>query len=236
MRKDKNEALKLRLSGKSYKEISRILFIPKSTLSGWLANVTLSEQARERIQKRVYSGSLRGLIKRNKSQTHQAIQRMRTTRAQGKKEIGILTQEELKLIGIALYWAEGYKRLLVRNGKEVTYHPVALTNSDPNLVMIFLRFLREVCLIKDEKIMADIRIYEHMNEENLLKFWRDITGLPEENFGKVYYGVSKSSMGKRPFNRLPCGTIQIRVSSTNLFHKIIGWIEGLASQGLIPSP
>lgn len=236
MRKDKNEALKLRLSGKSYNEISRILLIPKSTLSGWLADVTLSVEARERIQERVYSGSLRGLIKRNKNQTHQAIQRMRIARAQGRKEIGALTQGELKLIGIALYWAEGYKRPLVRNGKEVTYHPVALTNSDPNLVMIFLRFLREICLVKDEKIMADIRIYEHMNEENLLKFWRDITGLPKENVGKVYYGVSKSSMGKRPFNRLPYGTIQIRVSSTNLFHKIIGWIEGLASQGMIPSP
>jgi len=127
---------------------------------------------------------------------------MRVARTEGRKEISTLTKEELKLIG-ALYWAEGYKRPLIRNGKEVTYHPIALTNSDQNLVMIFLRFLREVCLVKDEKIMADIRIYEHMSEENLIKFWCGVTRLPQKNFSKVYYGVSKSSMGKRPFNRLP---------------------------------
>ena len=36
-------------------------------------------------------------------------------------------------------------------------------------------------------------------------------------------------MGKRPFNRLPFGVIQVRISNTNLFHKIMGWIEGVRS-------
>lgn len=230
MRKDKNQALKLRLSGKSYNEITSLLNIPKSTLSGWFTGLELSKEAREKIQKRVYRGSLRGLIKRNKNQTRLAIKRMRTVRAENKREIKTITQNELKLIGTALYWAEGYKRLLVRNGRELTHHSVALTNSDPKLIMMFLRFLREICQVPDEKITADIRIYEHMNEENLLKFWRKITGLPEKNFGKVYYGISKSSQGKRPFTRLPYGTILIRVNSTNLFHKIMGWIEGLSEK------
>lgn len=230
MRKDKNQALKLRLSGKSYNEITRLLDVPKSTLSGWFANLELSKEAQERIQKRVYKGALQGLIKRNKNQTYLAVKRMRAIRAKSKQEIKSITQNELKLIGIALYWAEGYKRLLVRNGRELTHHPVALTNSDPNLIVMFLGFLREICQVPDEKITADIRIYEHMNERNLLKFWQKITGLPEKNFGKIYYGISKSSQGKRPFTRLPYGTILIRVNSTNLFHKIMGWVEGLSEK------
>lgn len=230
MREDKNGAFKLRLSGRSYNEITKLLGIPKSTLSGWFRHLELSERARERIQRRVYAASLRGFLKRNKNQTHLAIQKMRSIRIESQRQIASLTQNELKFIGIALYWAEGYKRPIVRNGRELTHHPVTLTNSDPELVMIFLRFLREVCDVLDEKITADIRIYEHMNERELLNFWQKVTALPRENFRKIYYGVSKSSLGKRPFNRLPHGTIQVRVNNTNLFHKIMGWIEGLALQ------
>ena len=228
MRKDRVAALKLRLEGKSYNEISRSFGVPKSTLSSWFSGLQLSNKAVDRIQKRVARGALQGLLKRNRNQTHIAIQRMHQIRAEARSTISSITHNELLLIGTSLYWAEGYKRLMVRGGRELTHHPVALTNSDPKLVAIFLRFLREICAVPDEKIHADIRIYEHMNANELLKFWQKVTDLPEGNFSKLYYGVSKSSAEKRPFNRLPYGTIVIRVNNTNLFHKIIGWIEGLA--------
>lgn len=227
MRKDKEKAIALRLSGKSYNEITSSLGVPKSTLSGWFCGLVLSSEARERIQQRVHSGALRGLLKRNANQTHLAVQRMREIRAESQREIKSLSQRELQLIGIALYWAEGYKRPQIRHGRDVTYHSVSLTNSDPRIIQAFLRFLREVCNVPNEKIKADIRIYEHMNSKELLTFWQKITKLPKENFGKMYYGISRSSLRKRPFNRLPHGTILIRVNSTNLFHRIIGWIEGL---------
>lgn len=230
MRSDRQNALKLRLSGKSYNEISSILKIPKSTLSNWFTGLKLSTKAQKRIASRVYQGTLHGLIKRNKQQTHLAIQRARKIRACAEREIKNLSFNELKLIGAALYWAEGYKRSIMRNGRELTYHSVALTNSDPKLITIFLKFLREVCDVADKQIKAEIRIYEHMSEQNLFSFWQKITKLPKENFGKTYYGISKSSQGKRPFNRLPYGTVLIRVNNTNLFHKIMGWIEGLAEQ------
>lgn len=230
MRKDKQKALKLRLSGYSYNQIKLELGIPKSTLSGWLTGLHLSSKANEKIAERVHSASLKGLIKRNENQTRLAIENMRNIRTISREEIKKPTLNELRLIGIALYWAEGYKRPMLRNGRERTYHAVALTNSDPKLITVFLRFLREVCGVSNDKINADIRIYEHMNGNELLKFWQKVTGIPSENFGKIYYGVSKSSLGKRPYNRLPYGTVMIRVNSTNLFHKIMGWIEGLALQ------
>ncbi|KKR04128.1 MAG: hypothetical protein UT32_C0034G0008 [Parcubacteria group bacterium GW2011_GWC2_39_14] len=225
---NKQQAIKLRSAGKSYNEISRTLGIPKSTLSGWFASLQLSKKAQARIKKRVNEGSMRGIIKRNKNQTNLAQQRALLNRTVATSEIKNLTQKELKLVGAALYWAEGYKRLIIKNGKERTYHPVSFANSDPNLIKLFLRFLREICHVSDQQIMAEIRIYQHMNEKNLIEFWQKITNLPRKNFQKTYYGVSKSSQGKRPFNRLPYGTIAIRINSTVLFHKIMGWIDGLA--------
>ncbi|MBI3305053.1 hypothetical protein HYZ80_01860 [Candidatus Parcubacteria bacterium] len=138
-----------------------------------------------------------------------------------------MTESDLRFMGCALYWAEGYKRLKTKNGRELTHHPVNLTNSDPALIQAFLRFLREICRVPEEKIRADIRIYEHHNETNLLNFWMRVTKIPRKNFGRAYYGVSKSSIGKRPYNRLPYGTIQVRVNDTQLFHRIMGWIEGV---------
>lgn len=228
MRNDKNTALKLRLQGKSYNEITGLLHVPKSTLSGWFTGLVLSTPAKERIRQRVSKGSIAGLLRRNKLQTHLAIQRARDIQALSSKEVGKLSKRELFILGIGLYWAEGYKRAIVKNGKAKTYHPVSLSNSDPKLVNIFLKFLREICAVDESKIHAGLRIYQHQNAEHLLNFWSGLTKIPKERFEKFYYGVSKSSLGKRPFNILPYGTIQIRINSTELYHKIMGWIEGLS--------
>jgi uncharacterized protein YerC len=158
MRLDKNQALKLRLQGKSYNEINKALGIPKATLSEWFTGLELSENAKNRISQRVHQGSMKGLIKKNKLQTHLAQQRARTVRTEAKKEIGKLTARELLILGTALYWAEGYKRPIIKNGKAKSYHPVSLSNSDPALVAIFLKFLREICKAEESKIHAGIRI------------------------------------------------------------------------------
>jgi len=92
---------------------------------------------------------------------------------------------------------------------------------------MFLRFLREYCHVPENKIKADLRVFPHQSAEELKKFWQKETGIPPSNFGKIHVSVNKSSKGTRPHNRLPYGVIQIRVADTKLFHKILGYIEGL---------
>lgn len=228
MRNDKNTALKLRLQGKSYNEITHTLGVPKSTLSGWFTGLELSPKAKTRLQDRAYKGAVAALIKRNKLQTHLARQNASFIRNAALKEVGQISKRDLFILGISLYWAEGYKRPVVKNGIEKSYHSVSLSNSDPKLVAVFLRFLREICNVEESKISAGLRIYQHHNAEHLLNFWSELTKIPKSRFEKFYYGISKSSLGKRPFNILPYGTIQIRMGNTNLYHKIMGWIDGLA--------
>ena len=227
MRKDKQKVLALRLRGKSYTEIRKELGVPKSTLSSWLSNVQISSDAQKRIEERTRKKSFEGLLKINKQQTARALQRKQTIIKAAMREISALSRKDLFMLGVSLYWGEGYKRPIRRNGRELTCHSVSITNPDPKLIFCFLKFLREVCEIPEEKIKASIRIYEHQNENELLRFWSEITDIKNEKFEKTYYGVSKSSQGKRPFNILPYGTIQIRVNNTELFHKIMGWIEGV---------
>ena len=227
MRKEKEQAIKLRLSGKSYSQISAELSLPKSTLSGWLGKIVLSDDARHKINKRSREGSRLGLLRRNKNQTHLAQERARVGRETASQEIPPLSRRDILVIGTALYWAEGYKRPVRVRGREVTSHVVSLTNSDPALVKLFLRFLREAGHVPDQKIKAGLPLFKHQNESFMRRFWEGETGIPSVNFGKTYYGISISSMGKRPFNQLPHGIIQIVVADTKLFYRIMGYIDGL---------
>ncbi|MBI2676690.1 MAG: hypothetical protein HYX21_01905 [Candidatus Yanofskybacteria bacterium] len=227
MRSDKSQALKLRLAGKSYNEISVFLGIPKATLSDWFSKLELPQKAKERLNKRLYQKAVSALIKRNRAQTHFAQQNARNIRNTAKKEISGLNRRDIFMLGVSLYWAEGYKRPIVAKGKIKTHHPVSLTNSDYELVKVFLKFLRETCQVPEEKITGEIRVYEHHSEAYLLNFWNKATNIPFSRLKTIKNGVSISSQRVRPYNILPNGTIQIRVNSTNLYHRIMGWIEGL---------
>jgi hypothetical protein len=223
----RSQAIKLRLKGKSYNEINVELGIPKSTLSGWLKDLVLPDAARSRLSGRVHQGVQNSLVKRNKLQTKEAKERNSNIRNSAKSEIKELSLDDLRLVGTALYWAEGYKRLKVKDGQERTWHTISFVNSDPEMVSTFVRFLREVMDIPASSIRLYMRLYPHINEVEAKKFWMECTGLPSEQFFKTTNLVSGASKGMRPYNRLPWGTLQIEVCNTAQFHRLMGWIEGM---------
>jgi len=223
-------ALKLRLAGSSYNEIRDTLGIPKSTLSGWFKHVVLSDKARERLELRMRSEGSKKLIALNKLQTHKAEQRAREIHASAKKKIPVLTKRDLLIIGTVLYWAEGYKRLHVRDGKERMSHTISFVNADPSMIKTFLRFLQEILEVPNDAIHLTMRLYPHINEESARGYWMKITELSLSSFQKTTNMVSTASKGKRPYNRLPYGTLQVAVYDTVKFHYLLGLIEGVQTK------
>ena len=229
MRSDRFKAYKLRMAGRSYNEIGRLLGVPKSTLSGWFTDLELPKEARKRIKDRVHTASLRGLIARNKNQTTLAQARSKAMHDEGRKLVKSISKRDLLIIGTALYWAEGYKRPVVIKGRVRTSHRVSLTNSDPDLIYIFLKFLREIYQVPDEQITIWIRYFKHQDPTYLLDFWQKKCNIPYSNFRNTLQTVSISSKRKKSYNSLPFGVAQISVNSTNLYHKIMGMISGVAN-------
>ncbi len=225
----RSRALRLRLAGKSYNEIAKALSIPKSTLSSWFKHIVLSDTARLRLASRTQLGSAT-LIKRNKMQTHKAEQRAREAHAVARKEIPVLTKRDVLIIGAVLYWAEGYKRLHIRDGKERMSHSISFVNSDPAMIKAFLRFLREVLLVSADALHLTMRLYPHINEGVARRYWMKIAQLPSSCFERTTNMVSIASKGKRPYNRLPYGTLQVAVYDTVKFHHLIGLIEGVQAR------
>jgi hypothetical protein len=225
MRQDKQLAVQLRISGNSYGEISKKLNIAKSTLSFWLKDLKISAKAQDRINNRGKKISTRALINRNKRQTEVAHSRSLTIREENARLIGSLTARELLLVGTALYWGEGYKK----GAEGSNWKCVDFTNSDPTMIKMIMRFFRETCWVKNESFKIQIMLHNNIFKKEALKFWSKVTKVPKKQFIKISIIKSKASKEKQK-NVLKYGTVHIRVYNTDLFHKIIGYIDGIKNK------
>lgn len=125
-----------------------------------------------------------------------------------------LTQEleDLKTAGIMLYWGEGAK----------TENVVKFVNSDPEMIRIFLLFLRQVCGVREERLKALIHIYPDHDENKLKLFWLKITKIDKNNFYKSYLHEGKKGSYK---NKSKWGTITISYPDKLLFDLLLNWIN-----------
>lgn len=216
----KQEAIRLRIQGKSYNEICRALRLPsKGTLSVWFKNLVLSSAAKRRLAQKMRLAHERGLLAHNKRRSALVQKENKVIRGGAIKEIRTLSHRELLLVGAALYWGEGYK-----NGKA---RGLSLANSDPRLVRMYMRFLREILKVPDERIRMHIHIHPNCSQQRAIQFWSKLTHLSKENF-HITRQVSRASRGKRPKRMLPHGTLDIRVHRRQLFFRVLGLIDGLA--------
>ncbi len=227
MQSNRAQAIQLRQKGYSYTEIHERLGVPTSTLSSWLSQVTLSASAKKRLAARVRQGVVNGLIKRNKLQTARARERAGSIRTIARNEIRSYSKDELRLIGASLYWAEGHKKPTVVRGVERTHHQISFANADPSMIRLFIAFLSTCLGVAITEIHIHVRVFTRQQQRSAVRWWSETLGVPKSCFDKPSIVVSGASSGKRPKNRLPYGTIQVKVYSTEKFHRLMGWIEGM---------
>lgn len=223
MRKDKLLAINLRKKGNSYNQISKELGVPKSTLSYWFKELEISKKAKAKILERSNRLSMEGLVKRNKNQTMLAKKRALDIRVAAKKESPKLMEDRLFLTGLALYWAEGYKK--GANGSK--WKSIDFANSDPEMIKVIMKFFRKFLGINDDKIRIQLMAHKNVDIDKATAFWSELTKLPKEQFFKSSIIVSKASKNKRNPESLTYGTVHIRINDVKLFFRIIGWLDGL---------
>jgi hypothetical protein len=118
-----------------------------------------------------------------------------------------------------LYWAEGSKD---RN-------TVRLTNSDPDLLALFVRFLRECYAASPERIALIVNC--HLNNglelSEIEAWWLKRLGLPAAALRKS--SVNRASSASRwRRNILVYGTASVSVHSTAIVQSIYGAIQQYA--------
>ncbi|MBI4125498.1 MAG: hypothetical protein HY466_06195 [Deltaproteobacteria bacterium] len=121
-------------------------------------------------------------------------------------------QAMLKTMGVALYWGEGAKR-----GWSIDF-----ANSDPRMVKIFVKFLREICGVKESKLGLYLYCYPQHDVDELMNFWSKVTDIPREKFSKPY--VRTDAKGKLG-SKMKHGLIHVRYHDKKLVMQINKWIE-----------
>ncbi len=207
---DKQKAIKLRQKGLSYSQIKEKLGIGKGTLSEWLSDMPLSEKR----------------IKELRDFSPQRIERYRNT-MQNKRNLqhdlvykGIkdklksLSDRDLLISGFFLYWGEGSK---------TKSYSVALTNTNPKMLVFFIRWL-EFFNVPREKLRVKLHLYSDMKVKEQISFWSKTLDIPTSQFRNSYIKESKfSSISYK--NGFGHGTCSVIVEDKSIASQILIGLE-----------
>ena len=209
-----DKAIKLRKKGLSYGEIKKQINVAKSSLSLWLKHVELKPEHRARL----YTKHIQFLNLGSQSQKERRAREVTEIIKNAEEEITCpLSVDTHRLMGAALYWAEGSKNGLCQ-----------ITNSDPHLICFMVNWIEKMFSITSDRLKARLNIYPQQNERQIKKFWSELTGIPIERFGKSF--VKPLSTGFKK-NNLYYGTIKIEIpKSINIKHRIFGWVNAVLKE------
>ncbi len=126
-----------------------------------------------------------------------------------------LTENEKLLYysALMLYWAEGYKR---------TDTMVDFANSDYKMAVLFLKALRNVFRIDENRLRVQLFCYPNQNPTELIQFWSVVLNVPSKQFIKTYV---RKIFNKDKIDRLKYGVIHIRYADKKLHGYIMHNID-----------
>ena len=210
---EKNKAIELRKNGYSIGYIAKTLNISKSSASIWVRDIILTEIQAENLEKNSHTNT--AIEKRRNSRLMNEQRKRDIIQKQAEIQIKNVDKDQLWLIGVMLYWAEGGK----------TQRSVRFSNGDPEMIRIMMRFFREICNIPESKFRGYIHIHPHLDHIKAEEYWCNITQIPRSQFFKTYRIPNRSSKNKK--DSLPLGVLDVYVLDTKLFLQISGWAKGI---------
>lgn len=214
------KALVLRKTGKSLKQIAKLLNVSVSIVSVWCKQVELTSVQREKLKSRkVRIRHLRRLAR----QSHlEKVLRVKNLLKIAIAEIKPLSDQELFLTGVALYWAEGFKS--IKEGR------LGFCNSDPRMIKFIIKWFEKALKVKREDFILRTEFNETHKErtEEIKSHWSKLTRISTKQFEKPFY--HRSTWLRDYSNRGDYyGVLRIRVrKSSELLNKTRGWINGLS--------
>jgi hypothetical protein len=168
----KQLALNLRRKGYSYSQIKEVAKVSKSSLSLWLRDMPLTKSQidllRAKNPQRIERFRNTMKLKREKVESDALI---RFTKAFGR-----FSRREKILAGLFLYWGEGTK---------MAASTVALTNTDPDALRFFVRWLN-LLGVPNEKMTVVLHLYIDMDIEKEKVFWSEYLKIPLFRFRNPY--------------------------------------------------
>ncbi|WP_405570337.1 hypothetical protein OG317_15695 [Streptomyces sp. NBC_01167] len=166
-------ARELRLAGMTYDQIQLELGCSKSSISLWVRDLPKPKPRYTDEERLALMNS--GLAHLREAQE---AQRRRTKRS-AHDAIGRLSDRELFIAGVTLYWAEGAKDKPYRRCEVLQF-----INSDPNVISLYLRWL-ELLDVPRDRMRFRVSIHESADVTEAERFWADIAGVDASTFQRA---------------------------------------------------
>lgn len=210
------KARELRLQGMTYDQIQVELGCSKGSISLWVRDLPKPERRRTReessaIGRRGWEATLQRRDAERQAQKQRAMD-----------GVGAMTDRELFLLGVGLYWAEGTKSKPYRTQERVTF-----VNSDPGMIEVFLAWLR-LLRVDDDRLRFHVLIHETADVAGAERFWADLTGARTAAFGKTSIKKHIPKTNRKNVGENYHGCLAVRVlQSAELYRRIEGSWYGI---------
>ncbi|WP_406304642.1 hypothetical protein OHA61_23085 [Streptomyces sp. NBC_00885] len=169
----REKARELRLQGMTYDQIQAELGCSKSSISLWVRDLPKPQPRYTPEEHRALMNA--GLKKLRDAQDEER----KAAKLAAHQEIGSLSDRELFLIGVGLYWAEGAKDKPYRRCEVLQF-----INSDPNVIKLFLRWL-ELLAVARERMHFRVSIHESADVPEAERFWANLAGVDTSAFQRA---------------------------------------------------
>ncbi len=87
-----------------------------------------------------------------------------------------------------LYWGEGDK---------TKDYFVALTNTNPDILVYFIKWLRKYFDIDEKRLRCRLYLWKNLDEDRAKFFWSNRLDIPLDQFTKTYFSSSVSKVRKK---------------------------------------
>ncbi len=215
------KARDLRTQGLAYEEIAAALGVAKSSVSLWVRDLPAPQRLSHAERgKRAAEGVRRYWA----TQRHVYEARRAAARAAAAAEIGDLTDRERIIAGAIAYWCEGTKNKPGRRADRVIF-----TNSDPDLIRFFLRFLEATGTPRTDATFR-VCIHESADVASAERFWLEVTGASPDQFRPPTLKRHNPRTVRKNVGDDYHGCLRIDVRrSSGLYRKIEGWAAAITS-------
>ena len=210
---ERDEARRLRREqGLSIKEIAQQLHVSKSSVSQWVRDIQLTNEQLRTLEYRHHHHANQRNGSRAVAEKYRELRR----KYQEEGRIKARERDPLHVAGCMLFWAEGKKN---RNA-------LSLVNSDPDMLVFFMRFLCECLHVADDDVVIHINCYTDngLSIVDIEKYWLSLLRLPSTSLRKSVVNqppISSSQRGRK----LPYGVCAISVYKTRLVQHVYGAIQ-----------
>ncbi|MGW2690800.1 hypothetical protein [Streptomyces sp. NPDC001296] len=212
-------ARELRLEGWTYDRIEAELGCSRSSVSLWVRDLPRPEP---RFTPEEQQTLMREGLARRRAAEDEERKRIRLA-AVG--DIGELTDRELFVAGVALYWAEGSKSKPYDRRERVVF-----VNSDPGVIRTYLAWL-DLLEVDRERLGFRVLIHESADVEAAQRYWADIADVDVSVFAKPTLKKHNPKTVRKNIADDYHGCLVVHVArSARLYNRIEGWWEGIVAQ------